>query len=462
MSQESKTDDQTWDLTKSVLMCSNKDVASQLEGCRQIRLFLSEFDDPPTEDVVKSGVIPRLIEFLKQSESPELKFEAIWALTNIGVIEEGATAIAEQGGIKPMIKLLEHKEVSVVGQAVWALGNLTNESIKLRDVVLEHDVIQCLESIVLKCMAVVHNKQQTNLKQHLECLQQIAWLLSGLCGMHAMPPVNVQFHKRIIIVLGTLINLVDTTIQNCCMFGFYYLCIWNLARNGYIVELMQEIGVLKILIERINIKCNSMIIKLLRVIVTGNTKLCRVCAGLRIMDKLTPLINFHNYTADAKTKKLSHQDRIKLRKSCEIIMFVVEVVPQLSDEILQNLVILMCLMINADISVTAIKTLTHVMTKQAQGSITQLLNFGILDGIYVSFKFVGENAEIHLAILQAMNQLLTWCSNVDNAVKSDLKMVPYANILMCIIKVCCFVVLLVLPGQCCFVVLLFCCFVVGA
>lgn len=45
--------------------------------------MLSREQSPPIDEVINSGLLPKLVGYLAAADNPSLQFEACWALTNI-------------------------------------------------------------------------------------------------------------------------------------------------------------------------------------------------------------------------------------------------------------------------------------------------------------------------------------------------------------------------------------------
>merc|ERR1719222_359788 len=97
----------------------------RLQATVEFRRMLSVEDNPPIQDVINSGVVPRLMEFLAYSQEEKLQFESAWTITNIA---SGTTShtrcVVEHGGIPAFVNLLSSPNSDVREQAVWALGNI--------------------------------------------------------------------------------------------------------------------------------------------------------------------------------------------------------------------------------------------------------------------------------------------------------------------------------------------------
>jgi importin subunit alpha-1 len=98
---------------------------------------LSIATNPPVKEIVESGALYFLVEFLKQQQNKTLIFEALWTLTNITATNYVAPVVAQDCVIDLLVQLLLNKEPEVREQAAWCMGNIAGDSIHFRDMILE-------------------------------------------------------------------------------------------------------------------------------------------------------------------------------------------------------------------------------------------------------------------------------------------------------------------------------------
>jgi hypothetical protein len=110
---------------------------------RAVRTLLSKERNPPVDQILATGILPRLVEFLGFGDWPELMFEAAWALTNIASTER-TSDVVNQGAISPLIRCLHYHSPDVREQAAWCLGNIAGDRHEYRDMLLQNNVMPSL------------------------------------------------------------------------------------------------------------------------------------------------------------------------------------------------------------------------------------------------------------------------------------------------------------------------------
>lgn len=140
-----------------------------LFGAVGLRKLLSLIDNPPIQNFINAGLIPRFLELSGVEVLPRLQFEALWCLTNVA---SGKTShvqeLVDKGAIPILVSTLSSPHKNIVEQSIWTLGNIAGESSKFKGLILKAKAIKGLRVIL------------TNSEKNSMMARNAAWCITNL------------------------------------------------------------------------------------------------------------------------------------------------------------------------------------------------------------------------------------------------------------------------------------------
>ena len=198
------------------------DLDNQLATAKKLRNLLSTSREIVIQDVLERKFIPRLLDWIKLSQSPAIQLEALWALTNIAAgTTEHTNILLQHNPVPALVDLLDSPNEDVLEQAIWVLGNIAGEGAASRDIVLNHGALPPL----VACIERHQNSQQI--------LRIGSWALNNLCDSQPRPVLDIVL---LMPVLHALLRSEDSEVLTHTCWALSHLCDGPSAHIKVVVE----------------------------------------------------------------------------------------------------------------------------------------------------------------------------------------------------------------------------------
>merc|ERR1712232_1492143 len=190
-------------------MLLSPDPQDRFSATQEFRKLLSIEQDPPIQEVIAAGVVPKFVEFLTDISRPDQQFEAAWVLTNIasGTAEQTKTVV-DHGALPFFVQLLDSPNDDVREQALWALGNIAGDSPNFRDLVLQSSGLHPM-------MKVLQSTEKTS------TMRNATWALGNLC--RGKPPPPLEWVWPALTVFAQLVHSNDCEVLSDACWALSYL-----------------------------------------------------------------------------------------------------------------------------------------------------------------------------------------------------------------------------------------------
>ncbi|KAG2488531.1 hypothetical protein HYH03_012851 [Edaphochlamys debaryana] len=197
------------DLEPAFAALRANDRCQWLPATTAIRQALSKTEGPPIDQVLGSGVLPRLAYFMTLTDVPELEVQAAWAVCNVasgsGV---HCRAVVDSGALRPAVERLGCANPELREQVAWLLGNVVGDCLDLRQACLDAGM---LEPLLAAARAESYVKAQ---RQH-------CWLLCNLVRSKPRPRHVVTAVLPVLAYLGA--SLTDSEALTDAFWALSYI-----------------------------------------------------------------------------------------------------------------------------------------------------------------------------------------------------------------------------------------------
>eukprot|EP01083_Nonionella_stella_P016876 47118_1 len=278
-------------LPRFVSGCFTEHKATIFECTQQIRKLLSFSHNAPIGQVIESGIVPRLIQFLRWNDCPQLQFEALWIITNIASSDkaEYTAHIVRNGAIPAFIDILSIPNYALQEQCVWALGNIAGDCIEIRNMVLEHNL---LIHIIKLCQEPYDSNRKR--AEFVSLMENLSWAVANLCryGSHSKPQLT-----QLLECLYHLLQQGQSTCYADIGWSFCYLLgrIDDNDNECYVLNVMHsnKTGITKKLISLLSTsptQAQRSILRAVGNIVTANDRYTAKCVEYDVLFHLRQLL----------------------------------------------------------------------------------------------------------------------------------------------------------------------------
>lgn len=254
-----------------------------IENAQKVRKILSKEPQPPIDEVIQSGVIPRLAELLKRNDCAILQFEVAWVLTNVASGSSQQTkTIVDSGAAKTFIQLLDSQHPEVREQAVWALGNVAGDCAECRDYLLNAGIMHSLLNLLRES------------EQNVTLTRNAVWTVSNLCR-GKQPSADFNQVKDSLPVLAKLLSHHDPEVLSDSCWALSYLCDGPNEK----IQAVLNAGVARRLVELLMHESNSVVSAAIRAvgnIVTGEDHQTQIIVNCGALPFLKELLNSQKET----------------------------------------------------------------------------------------------------------------------------------------------------------------------